>query len=100
MHLEPRGQALGCHLCALSHLQPSLPQPRPASGPREYWVKMEAYKKTAPSHQDWMWESDPFEAQAKREAEKAKKEADKQAAAEAASKGEVGIVNGKLNGAR
>ncbi len=60
---------------------------------------MEAYKKTAPSHQDWMWESDPFEAAAKREAEKAKKESSKQAAADAASRGEVGIVNGKLNGA-
>ncbi len=79
-----------------NHLSLNLALP---PGPREYWVKMEAYKKTAPSHQDWMWESDPFEAQAKREAEKAKKEADKQAAAEAASKGEVGIVNGKLNGA-
>ncbi|SJX64352.1 uncharacterized protein SRS1_14994 [Sporisorium reilianum f. sp. reilianum] len=78
-----------------NHLSLNLALP---PGPREYWVKMEAYKKTAPSHQDWMWESDPFEAAAKREAEKAKKEQDKQAAADAASRGQVGIVNGKLNG--
>ena len=79
-----------------NHLSLNLALP---PGPREYWVKMEAYKKTAPSHQDWMWESDPFEAAAKREAEKARKEQEKQAAADAASRGEVGIVNGKLNGA-
>ncbi|SPO28801.1 probable Putative DEAH-box ATP-dependent helicase UM11114 [Ustilago trichophora] len=79
-----------------NHLSLNLALP---PGPREYWVKMEAYKKSAPSHQDWMWESDPFEAAAKREAEKAKKEQEKQAAADAASRGEVGIVNGKLNGA-
>ncbi|CDU24994.1 uncharacterized protein SPSC_04827 [Sporisorium scitamineum] len=79
-----------------NHLSLNLALP---PGPREYWVKMEAYKKTAPNHQDWMWESDPFEAAAKREAEKAKKEQEKQAAADAASRGEVGIVGGKLNGA-
>ncbi|EST07241.1 Helicase-associated domain protein [Kalmanozyma brasiliensis GHG001] len=78
-----------------NHLSLNLALP---PGPREYWVKMEAYKKTAPSHQDWMWENDPFEAAAKREAEKAKKESDRQAAADAANRGEVGIVNGKLNG--
>lgn len=79
-----------------NHLSLNLALP---PGPREYWVKMEAYKKEAPSHQDWMWEQDPFEAAAKREADKAKKEHDRQAAADAASRGEVGIVNGKLNGA-
>lgn len=79
-----------------NHLSLNLALP---PGPREYWVKMEAYKKAAPSHQDWMWESDPFEAAAKREAEKAKKEQEKQAAAEAAQRGDVEIVNGKLNGA-
>lgn len=79
-----------------NHLSLNLALP---PGPREYWVKMETYKKAAPSHQDWMWESDPFEAAAKREAEKAKKEQERQAPADAASRGEVGIVNGKLNGA-
>ncbi|PWZ01162.1 P-loop containing nucleoside triphosphate hydrolase protein [Testicularia cyperi] len=78
-----------------NHLSLNLALP---PGPREYWVKMEAYKKEAPSHQDWMWESDPFEAQMKRDAEKAKKEKEKQAAADAASRGDVAIVNGKLNG--
>ena len=79
-----------------NHLSLNLALP---PGPREYWVKMEAYKKTAPSHQDWMWASDPFEAAAKRDAEKAKKEQDKLAAADAASRGEVSIINAKLNGA-
>ncbi|KAJ1596550.1 hypothetical protein NDA11_007513 [Ustilago hordei] len=68
-------------------------------GPREYWLKMEAYKNEAPSHQDWMWQSDPFQAAAKREAEKASKERDRQAAADAAGRGEVALLNGKLNGA-
>lgn len=79
-----------------NHLSLNLALP---PGPREYWVKMEAYKKTAPSHQDWMWASDPFEAAAKRDAEKAKKEQDKLAAVDAASRGEVSIINAKLNGA-
>ncbi|SNX86353.1 probable Putative DEAH-box ATP-dependent helicase UM11114 [Melanopsichium pennsylvanicum] len=79
-----------------NHLSLNLALP---PGPRDYWIKMEAYKKSAPSHQDWMWESEPFEAAAKRDADKAKKEADKQAATDAVSRGGVGIVNGKLNGA-
>ncbi|KAN0062041.1 putative ATP-dependent RNA helicase ucp12 [Thecaphora frezii] len=67
-------------------------------GPREYWQTLEAYKKQAPSHQDWMWEADPFDAQIKREAEKAKKEKEREAAEKAAASGEVKIINGKLNG--
>lgn len=75
-----------------NHLSLNLALP---PGPREYWVKCEEYKKQAPGHQDWMWEADPFEAAAKREMEKVKKEQARQAAAEAESRGEVGVVNGK-----
>ncbi|SPO38961.1 probable Putative DEAH-box ATP-dependent helicase UM11114 [Pseudozyma flocculosa] len=67
-------------------------------GPREYWQQLEAYKKQAPSHQDWMWEADPFDAQIKREAEKAKKEREREAAQQAAASGRNEIINGKLNG--
>jgi ATP-dependent RNA helicase DHX57 len=31
-------------------------------GPREYWVELAAEHKTAPSHQEWMYEADPFAA--------------------------------------
>jgi ATP-dependent RNA helicase DHX57 len=31
-------------------------------GPREYWAELVAEHKMAPSHQDWMYEADPFAA--------------------------------------
>ncbi|KAF8265784.1 P-loop containing nucleoside triphosphate hydrolase protein [Lactarius quietus] len=31
-------------------------------GPREYWAELAAEHKKAPSHQDWMYEADPFAA--------------------------------------
>ena len=31
-------------------------------GPREYWAELAAERKKAPSHQDWMYEADPFAA--------------------------------------
>lgn len=31
-------------------------------GPREYWAELAVEHKNAPSHQDWMYESDPFAA--------------------------------------
>ncbi|CEH17449.1 atp-dependent rna helicase a [Ceraceosorus bombacis] len=58
-------------------------------GPREYWLALEAYKKHAPAHLDWMWASEPFEAAAKRIAERSAKEAQRQREAQAREKGEV-----------
>ena len=31
-------------------------------GPREYWAELAAEHKKAPSHQEWMYEADPFAA--------------------------------------
>ncbi|WFD30080.1 RNA helicase [Malassezia sp. CBS 17886] len=40
-------------------------------GPREYWAKLEHVKAAAPPGDAWKWESDPFDAALRRDAERA-----------------------------
>lgn len=43
-----------CNGIQLNHVLPP--------GPRDYWAELAAERKKAPSHQDWMYEADPFAA--------------------------------------
>lgn len=54
-------------------------------GPREYWLQLEGVKAEAPASDDWKWAADPFEALAKRDAEREAREKER-AAREAARK--------------
>lgn len=52
-------------------------------GPREYWMQLEEVKAQSPDHDSWKWAADPFDAIAKRDAEREVREKER-AAREAA----------------
>lgn len=52
-------------------------------GPREYWLQLEEVKAQSPAHDSWKWAQDPFDAIAKRDAEREAREKER-AAKEAA----------------
>jgi len=54
-------------------------------GPRDYWVELAAEHKKAPSHQSWMYETDPFAAK-KSVAERQEKAARKKEEAQQSTK--------------
>ena len=66
-------------------------------GPRDYWASLAAEHKTAPSHQSWMYDADPFAARksvADRQEKAAKKKEVQETANVPAPASQLDIFNG------